>query len=152
MTDILRELQDERDIQRGLCRFARILDAKEFSALGDVFAHDLTYNYGEGEQSGIESLEALVRRRLSICGNTQHLLGSIQIEVSGDRAFSRAYVQARHEHIGAFNGPILDTNGEYCDQWERRPEGWRIVRRDAHWLIFHGEPAIVALELPSSAE
>ncbi len=41
-------------------------------------------------------------------------------------------------------GTVFDTSGEYIDRWERRPQGWRIVRRDAVWSVFSGDPAIIA--------
>jgi hypothetical protein len=47
----LQSLLDEREIVRGLSQFARILDTKSRDRLADVFADDLTFNYGgAGEQ------------------------------------------------------------------------------------------------------
>jgi len=83
MTDI-QALLDEREITRGLGRFARILDQKEWTGLPDVFAHDLTFDYGQGEEAGIATLEQRMRVYLDICGPTQHLLGSIVVDVAGD--------------------------------------------------------------------
>ncbi|WP_156839597.1 EthD family reductase [Novosphingobium aquimarinum] len=139
----LRELHDERDIVRQLSRFARILDRKEWDALEQVFATDLTFEYGEGEKSGLSALTEQMRRYLDICGGTQHLLGSILVDLDGDTAISRAYVQARHQRTNDPVGPIFDSNGEYVDRWERRPQGWRIVRRDAIWATQSGDPAIL---------
>ncbi|OCC25479.1 DUF4440 domain-containing protein [Croceicoccus estronivorus] len=144
MDQTLQALLDEREITRGLSRFARILDTKSWDDLGDVFAHDLTFDYGTGgEQQGIETLRTLMRSFLDKCGGTQHLLGSILIDVDGDRATSRAYVQARHQRVDDHTGPVVDSNGEYVDQWMRRPEGWRIVRRDSLWATHSGDPAII---------
>ena len=72
-------------------------------------------------------------RHLERCGGTQHLVGSITVDIDGDSAVSRAYVQARHQRVGDFVGPVFDSNGEYSDRWERRSEGWRIVHRDVTW-------------------
>lgn len=144
MTD-LQTLLDEREITRGLSRFARILDSKSWDKLTTVFAADLSFDYGAGgEQHGIEALRANMTRFLDICGGTQHLIGSILIDVDGDHAVSRAYVQARHQAVGATGGAVFDTNGEYIDHWERRAEGWRIVRRDALWSVLTGDPSVIA--------
>lgn len=140
----LRALLDERDITRRLSRFARILDQKRWDDLGDVFAHDLTFHYGVEEEQGMDALRAQMRRFLDVCGGTQHLIGSILIDVDGDRAVSRAYVQARHQRRNDPAGAIFDSTGEYVDKWERRPEGWRIVRRDALWFLHHGDPGVLA--------
>lgn len=146
MMDI-RTLHDERAIVRGLSQFARIIDAKAWGQLSDVFAEDLTFNYGAaGEQCGMAALRANMQRFLDHCGGTQHLIGSILVDVDGDSAVSRAYVQARHQRLGDAAGAIFDSSGEYVDRWERRPEGWRIVRREAIWMAHFGDPAIIAGE------
>jgi hypothetical protein len=44
----LQTLLDEREISRGLALFARILDTKRWDDIGEVFAHDLHFNYGAG--------------------------------------------------------------------------------------------------------
>lgn len=144
MTEI-QTLFDEREIARGLGCFARILDQKEWSGLSDIFAHDLSFDYGQGEEAGITTLEQRLRLYLDICGPTQHLLGSIVIDVAGDDAVSRTYVQARHQRSDDPVGQIFDSTGEYVDRWQRRTEGWRIVRRDALWFLHTGDPAVLAV-------
>jgi len=144
----LQALIDEREIIRGLSRFARILDNKQWDRLSDVFAEDVSFDYGSGsDEHGMAALTANMRRFLDCCGGTQHLIGSILVDVDGDRATSRSYVQARHQRVNDPAGPIFDSNGEYADQWERRPDGWRIVRRDALWAAHTGDPAILQAEL-----
>lgn len=138
-------LMDERDIIRTLSLFARILDTKRWDDLGDVFAHDLTFDYGAtGERAGMAELRENMQRFLDRCGGTQHLIGSILVDVDGDTAVSRSYVQARHQSRNVASGPVFDSNGEYVDRWERRPEGWRIVRRDALWMAHAGDSSILA--------
>lgn len=141
----LQTLLDERDIHRGLARFARIADTKRFEALPEVFADDVQFDYGSGQvEQGISALQALMRHHLAHCGGTQHLIGSVVVDVDGDTAVSHAYVQARHQRTGDFVGPVFDSNGEYTDHWQRRAEGWRITRRDATWAANTGDPAIIA--------
>lgn len=140
----LQALLDEREIVQGLSRFARIIDGKSWDKLEQVFAPDVSFDYGSGEdQHGMDALCAQMRRFLDHCGPTQHLIGSIIVEVDGDKATSRAYVQARHQRKDDPAGPVFDSNGEYVDQWERRAEGWRIVRRDALWATHTGDPGIL---------
>ncbi|EQB13602.1 nuclear transport factor 2 family protein [Novosphingobium lindaniclasticum] len=139
-------LLDEREISRGLSRFARVLDRKQWEELSDVFAHDLAFNYGMGEEVGIAALERNMRRYLDRCGPTQHLIGSVVIDLDGDAAVSRAYVQARHQRNDDPLGAIFDSTGEYLDHWQRNAEGWRIVRRDAEWFLHAGDPAVIFAE------
>ena len=142
----MKMLLDEREIVRKLGQFARILDNKEWSHLADVFATDLTFEYGQGERAGIAALEDQMREFLDICGPTQHLLGSIIVDVDGDDAVSRAYVQARHQRNDDPVGGIFDSTGAYVDRWGRRSEGWRIVRRDAIWFLHAGDPAVLSAD------
>ncbi|WP_395337004.1 nuclear transport factor 2 family protein [Novosphingobium sp. BL-8H] len=139
-------LLDERQITRGLGQFARILDRKSWADLPDVFARELTFNYGLGEEAGIDALERNMRRYLDRCGPTQHLIGSVIVDVDGDDATSRAYVQARHQRCDDPVGGIFDSTGEYVDRWQRGDHGWRIVRRDALWFLHAGDPAVIAME------
>jgi len=141
----LETLLAEREITGKLGDFARILDRREWHRVGEVFADDITFNYGDGqEQAGGEALRVNFRRFLDRCGPSQHLLGSIQIEIDGANAVSRSYVQARHQGAGEKSHLFLDTNGEYVDRWERRAEGWRIVRRDASWFMSVGDFAAIS--------
>ncbi|NLR73318.1 nuclear transport factor 2 family protein [Novosphingobium sp. ERN07] len=143
--DAISMLLAERAVREGLARFARVLDGKLWERLGDVFAEDVTFDYGMGEQAGMPALEANMRRFLDVCGPTQHLIGSIAIDVApdGTSAVSRAYVQARHQRAGDHGGAVFDSNGEYVDRWALRKEGWRIVRRDALWQTHSGDAAII---------
>jgi ketosteroid isomerase-like protein len=112
--------------------------------VGEVFADDVTFNYGDGqEQKGIDAMTSQFSRFLDACGPSQHLLGSIQVTVEGDRGLSRAYVQARHQGKGDKAHLYLDSNGEYIDRWERGPRGWRIVRRDVVWHMNKGDMSVL---------
>lgn len=143
----LQALIDEREIVRNLSLFAHILDGKRWDRLGEVFAEDLDFDYGTGgDQHGMAALTANMRRFLDRCGGTQHLIGSILVDVEGDTAVSRCYVQARHQRADDRAGAIFDSNGEYVDRWARRTQGWRIVRRDALWATQSGDPAIIFAE------
>jgi 3-phenylpropionate/cinnamic acid dioxygenase small subunit len=145
MTD-LASLLDERAIREQLAHFARVLDKKDWGALCEVFSEALTYNYGAGgEQAGLGALETTMRTYLDVCGATQHLIGSIAMEINGDEAVSRAYVQARHVGAGAKAHLHFDTNGEYHDVWRREAVGWRIVRREAMWFMQVGDASVLAM-------
>ncbi len=147
----VQQLVDERDIRQRLARFARLLDSKAYDRIDEVFAQDLTFNYGiGGEQAGIETMRGLLRQFLDTCGPTQHLIGSIAIEVNGDEAHSRTYVQARHQSRDDLGGEVFDTNGDYVDRWVRCAEGWRIARRDVEWATFSGDSSVLGtLDLAS---
>lgn len=136
--------EDYRAIMNTLAAFPRVVDGKHWDRVGEVFATDIHFDYGDGgEKQGIEALLTQFKKFHNRCSAMQHLLGSIQVEIDGDNALTRAYVQARHQGIGDKADAIFDTHGEYVDQWQRRPEGWRIVRRDATWSVFAGDASVL---------
>lgn len=141
----VQRLVDAEELRTGLGTFARLVDGKQWSEVSQVFADDVTFDYGDqGQQSGLPALVDTFRRYLENCGGTQHLIGSIQVEVrDDDTAVTRAYVQARHQGLGPLAGDTFDTNGEYTDTWASRPEGWRIVNRISRWSAMSGNPAVL---------
>lgn len=144
--DDIQRLLDESEIKRGLAQFARIIDSRRWAALPDVFASDVSFDYGSGgQQDGIAALRSTMDGFLDRCGGTQHLIGSIIVELDRDTATSFAYVQARHQRPGDTAGPVFDSNGEYVDRWARLAIGWRIVRRDVKWMTHTGDPQIIGL-------
>ncbi len=141
----VRKLVDAEELRTGLGTFARLVDGKRWAEMSAVFADDVTFDYGDqGHQVGLPALVDTFRRYLENCGGTQHLIGSIQVDVrADDTAVTRAYVQARHQGLGALTADNFDTNGEYTDTWARRPEGWRIVNRLSRWSTTSGNPAVL---------
>ena len=76
----------EREISRQLIRFARAMDARDWTALDTITVDDIRADLGAGELAGRDALVANMRSFLDACGPTQHLLGNIIIEVGGDTA------------------------------------------------------------------
>ena len=141
----LQRLVDERDIAVLLATLARILDSREWARVSEVVAEDMSFDYTNSgtDVQGREALLANFRQFLDVCGPSQHLLGSIIIEVDGDHALSRSYVQARHRSKDPADPRLFDSNGEYIDRWERRAEGWRMVHRRAIWASQSGDPSVI---------
>ncbi len=147
MTMDLQQLLDERAIVRALSYFARILDNKEWGRLSDVFMDEVSFDYGSGEQHrGIDALHGTMAGFLDRCGPTQHLIGSILVDVDGDSARSSAYVQARHQERDDPTGAIYDTNGEYRDHWVRQDGIWKIDSRQVVWATLSGDPSVIGIE------
>lgn len=139
--------EDRLAIMNQLGRFARILDDRDWDAVGEVFADDLTFDYGDGcEKAGIEALLAQFTQFLDVCGPSQHLLGSVILTFEHGEAVTRAYVQARHQGAGEKSHLFLDTSGEYIDRWQRRSGRWLVVRRDARWFMNKGDFSVLLPE------
>ena len=130
VADLARQqLEESRDI---LVRYAKSLDRRDYAALRRVFTPDATGNYfGAGTHQGAEKIAAFIERALSQCGPTQHLLGSIEVDVKGDAATANCYLQAIHVGKRAgYEGKVLTVWGIYRDRLVRTPEGWRIQYRE----------------------
>lgn len=131
---------DRQDIEAVLNRYARLLDTKQYARLTEVFTPEASAHYvGVGECKGLDSIIDLISGVLDQCGNTQHLLGNVQIEVQGDKATSRCYLQAIHAGLGDYADQLLFVWGEYRDQLARTPAGWRIVFRELTTLHAQGD-------------
>ncbi|MCV7218687.1 nuclear transport factor 2 family protein [Mycobacterium crocinum] len=128
--DSLTLLLDERAIERALIAFARAMDERDWSSMERILADDAEGDFGTGRVVGRSAVINLVRGYLDTCGVTQHLLGNVVIDVSGDRAVSRAYV--RDVHLDSTNDPAtrMYTLGDYRDAWRRTADGsWSLIER-----------------------
>ncbi|MBL5980589.1 nuclear transport factor 2 family protein [Comamonas sp. NyZ500] len=137
----MQSLLDEREILNQLARFVRMLDQRDWDALPNIFSEDVVFDYAEGvERKGLTQMRTRISGFLVNCGPTHHLLGSIIVEVQGNTALTKAYIQSRHQGMGDRSNLYFDANGEYIDHWERRDVGWRIVKRLAVSMFTEGDP------------
>ena len=131
---------DHREIEAVLCRYAAALDQKQYDRLNEVFVPEAVANYvGLTECNGIDSIIGLVSGVLDQCGNTQHLLGNIQIDVRGDEAAASCYLQAIHVGLGEYSDQLFIVWGEYKDRLVRTSDGWRISYRELTTIHAQGD-------------
>ncbi len=126
--DEVNPIGDERDIERALIRFARAMDDRDWNGLSKILAEDAVGDFGTGRLEGSAAIIELIRGFLDNCGVTQHLLGNVLVDVDGNHATSRAYVQDLH--LSRSNPELtFHTLGDYHDRWERRDGRWWLVER-----------------------
>ena len=113
--DRLQVLCDERDVERALNLFARAMDDRDWAALADILAEDAQGDFGTGRLEGSTAIIAMIRGFLDSCGPTQHLLGNVVIDVTGDTAVSRAYIRDVHLNSAADPSTRFYTIGDYHD-------------------------------------
>jgi 3-phenylpropionate/cinnamic acid dioxygenase small subunit len=129
MTD-LQTLIDERDIRNVAFRYCRALDTKDWALLDEVFLPDATGELGTPTTLvGLDAIRARIRKALEHLDDSQHLVGNHEIDVSGDTATHRCYLQAQHIRAGAVGSPHYIVAGRYEDRLARTPDGWRIAHR-----------------------
>jgi 3-phenylpropionate/cinnamic acid dioxygenase small subunit len=123
----LRALADRFAITEVLTRYATALDHRDWALLDELFTADVEWVFGGRSLHGIDAVRNMIRTHLDGCGQTQHLLANFRIELAGARAESVHSVRAFHAGEGDQRYELF---GEYRDALERRPEGWRVTRRE----------------------
>lgn len=134
---------DHEQIRTVLTLYAKSLDRRNYAALKNVFTPDAIGVYDSVTYDGIEAITGLMVRVLTQCAATQHLLGSQDIQVSGDSATASTYLQAIH--VGknpGFEGRLMTYYGEYVDRLVRTKDGWRIARRELKPMHIEGDIGI----------
>ncbi|MBW0016698.1 MAG: nuclear transport factor 2 family protein [Mycobacterium sp.] len=128
--DQLQILCDERAIERALNLFGRAMDDRDWPSMADILAEDAQGDFGTGRLHGSAAIIDTIRGFLDSCGPTQHLLGNVVVEVTGDAAVSRAYVRDVHLSSDAGSPARFYTLGDYKDTWRRRADGtWCLTER-----------------------
>ncbi|MDT5223643.1 MAG: hypothetical protein QOG19_1050 [Mycobacterium sp.] len=128
--DRLQLLCDERDVERALNLFARAMDDRDWSVMAEILAENAQGDFGAGPLEGSAAIIEVIRGYLDRCGPTQHLLGNVVIDVTGDIATSRAYIRDVHVNSTADPSTRFYTIGDYHDTWQRRVYGsWCLTKR-----------------------
>jgi uncharacterized protein (TIGR02246 family) len=134
---------DHEQIRAVLALYAKALDRRDYAALKQVFTPDAVGVYTGVTYDGLEAITGLMVRALTQCAATQHLLGSQDIQLDGDRATASTYLQAIH--VGknpGFEGRLMTYYGEYVDRLVRTKDGWRIARRELRPMHIEGDIGI----------
>ncbi len=139
----LDQLLLERDLHEVLCRYARLCDERNWSLISEVFSDDAHAEYGGWPLRDRAAILSMLRKHLGGCGPTQHLLGNLQVEVTDGQVSSRISVRAAHRGSAELEPVYYEAIGEYHDQWERTPAGWRITFRQMRMLLETGSRSVL---------
>lgn len=145
--DMMRIWLDNKAITDALGLWCRIVDTHAYHRMAEVFAPDVTWDYGKGTvEHSLDQVIARIEAHLGTqghCGATHHHLANLRIDLDGDAAESEAYFFAAHAGTGRYEGQTLLQWGNYRDRWRRGGDGWRIVNRDYRIDISDGPLDIV---------
>ncbi len=137
MDDDTANLAQQTQVESVLVRYARACDARDWLLLDEVFAEDVSVDYGGVYRlDGRDKVVELIRSMLGGCGPTQHLLGNFDIAVHGEDACSACYVRAVHAGLGNESEVLYEVWAEYRDALKFTDAGWRIVERN---MVIHKE-------------
>jgi 3-phenylpropionate/cinnamic acid dioxygenase small subunit len=118
--------EDHQDISDLLIRYASGIDRHDWSLFRTVFTDDCQLDYGEvGAWDGVDAVTEFME--LAHAGvQTLHRMSNQAIEVDGDEAQARTYVDLVMVGQGMAG---VNAIGYYDDEIVRTDDGWRIARR-----------------------
>ena len=122
------EHQDRQDISDLLVRYATGIDRRDWPLFRTVFTPDCHCDYGQiGVWDGIDAVAEFMDLAHAQAGHTLHRITNQVIDVRGDRATARCYVDVWV--MAADNNSGVNATGFYDDQIVRAGDGWRIADR-----------------------
>ncbi len=122
------EPEDRQDISDLLVRYATGIDRRDWPLFRTVFTDDCELDYGViGTWKGVDAVTDFMEKTHELAGHTLHRLSNQVIEVDGDKAVARTYVDALI--MVGDEGAGVNGVGFYDDEIVRTPDGWRIARR-----------------------
>jgi hypothetical protein len=126
------ETEDRLAILELIGRLALTIDARDWDALGQLFAdtvyHDRTsLTGGEPTTLGVAEFVDGWRQTLQGMDAVHHQITNHVISLDGDQATCAANMQGTHVLANASGGPIWTVGGRHDYQLARTPGGWRIA-------------------------
>ena len=119
-------MSDRDDLVDLTIRYATAIDTEQYSLLTKVFTDDAQLDYGEvGQWNGGAEVADFMEAAHVGATNTMHRMTNQAIQIDGDTATIRTYVDA----LILFEGGGANPVGFYDDHAVRTSDGWRISRR-----------------------
>jgi hypothetical protein len=138
----MESLADRQEIVDLTIAYSWALDSRRYDDLDRVFVPDATAELG-WPLRGRDAIKARIAEALNPLDSSQHMIGTQQIHLDGDRATGRTYLHAQHVKRGMPGGELFMVAGSYADRFVRTPDGWRIEHRSLTVLWTEGNPAVM---------
>lgn len=132
----IRRLEDLEALRQLKHEYAAAADAMmkgpsdaTVSRFVSLFAADASGDYGPfGTCEGQAGMRAFFEKMTGVANWSIHSVSNPLIEVEGDRATGRWYVQLAMNTVGGETPGVQQMFGHYEDEFVRTPEGWKIRR------------------------
>ena len=120
-------MTDRDEIVALTVRYATAIDSRQYGLLSTVFTEDADLDYGEvGKWTGAAEVTEFMDLAHAGAANTMHRMSNQVVDVNGDSATARTYVDAL---ILGPDGSGVNAIGFYDDELVRTADGWRISKR-----------------------
>lgn len=128
---VLQDDEIER-IRSVIVRVAHTIDRKDWRSLRALYEGEVDVDYtslfgGQAQQQRGDDLVDGWHQALATV-TTQHLLGPIDVELSGSAATAECHVRAWHHVAGAPSGDTWVVGGHYVFALAKASDSWRITR------------------------
>ena len=133
---------DKQDIGEVILGYSTGIDRRDWDLFRNCFTADCECDYGEiGSWKGADAFTDYNVQSHSTLGYTMHSLSNLAVQVDGDRAVARTYVNAWIMSLDGQSG--FNPHGFYDDELIRTSDGWRIAKRQYTMVHFGliGPPA-----------
>jgi hypothetical protein len=121
---------DEAAIVKVLTRYATGIDRCDWPLFRSCWTDEVDLDYGDvGHFTDPDALTQLFSQLHDPMGPTYHRLSNFVIDVHGDVATARTYVQAVLMLTPVDGANWVEAVGHYDDELVRTADGWRISRR-----------------------
>jgi hypothetical protein len=139
---------DRESVEHQVVGLVHQIDHKRWRELRALFADTVRTDYtslfgGSPVEQSIDSLIEIWRKSLETV-TTQHLLGSIDSQVYGDRATAACHVRALHYAPKAKSGTEWEVLGHYLFELARVADGFRITKVTLETFHQTGNRALLA--------
>ena len=122
------ERADRQDVAEVLVRYASGIDRRDWPLFRSCFTEGVHADYeGIAVWEGVDEITAFMEAAHGEMGHTLHRITNVAVQVDGDRAAARSYVDLVAMDAAGESG--LTTAGFYDDELVRTPDGWRIATR-----------------------
>ncbi len=129
----------KQDIGEVLVRYATGIDRRDWELFRSCFTVDCQADYGDiGTWEGADAITDFMVKAHAGMGHTMHRITNIAIDVWGDRAVSRCYLDGMLMAPDGQSG--FNPLGWYDDELVLTPDGWRIARRTFTTVMFRVLP------------
>jgi 3-phenylpropionate/cinnamic acid dioxygenase small subunit len=128
MADDHQARADRQDIGELLVRYATGIDRRDFELFRACFTEDCHCDYGDiSVWDGVDAITDYMARSHAGLGHTLHRISNQAVQIDGDEATARSYVDAVLLAEDGRSG--FHAVGFYDDELVRTSDGWRIHRR-----------------------
>lgn len=124
-------MTDFHDITRRVYEYAYGIDTRDWALYRSIFADEIhmnfqSYNGNPASTMKADDWVAGCRRLFDNLDATQHSMTNPLVDVNGDTARCRMYMQAEHFLQNRLGNPDFALGGYYDDVLVRTAKGWKI--------------------------